>query len=171
MTDRAEGTEKRQAGDGAVSWARRVRLWLAWFVGLNAVWLVLISAFVLEETLLGILASAVAATAAVAVGEQRPFRFRPRAKWVLAAWRLPFDALRESGMVLARLPRQAARPGRSMGRFRVVHVSLPEDQDRAQTKAALLIAGGSVSPNMYVIEVDREAGTMLIHELAFEEDR
>ena len=58
-----------------------------------------------------------------------------------------------------------------MGRFRVVRVSLPEDQDRAQTKAALLIAGWSVSPNRYVVDVDREAGAMLLHELVSEEDR
>ena len=172
MTDRAEGKERPAAGGGVgVSWARRARTWLVWFACLNALWLILISAFVVEETVLGIFASAVAATAAVAVGEQRPFRFRPRPRWLLAAWQLPFTALWESLVVLARLPRQVLHPGTEMGRFREEPVSLPDDPDQATTKAALLIAGASVSPNQYVVEIDRENGMMLIHELVHEEER
>ena len=168
MTDRAEGKERPAAGSGGVSWARRVRLWLVWFVGLNAVWLVLISAFVLEETLLGILASAVAATAALAVGEQRPFRFRPRARWVLAAWRLPFDALRESGLVLG-APPTAGRPARKergpLPGGACVAAGRPGP--RAQTKAgAADRRPARCSLNRNAVNVDREAGTMLVHELA-----
>jgi hypothetical protein len=171
MTDRAKGNDRPAAGRRGPDWGRRARAWIVWFVCLNAIWLVLISAFVLEETLLGILASAVAATAAVAVGEQRPLSFRPRPRWLLASWRLPVAAVRESGQVVASLPRQLAHPGRGRGRFRVVRVSFPDDPDRAATKAALLIAGDSFSPNSYVVKVDRERGLMLVHELVSGEER
>jgi hypothetical protein len=164
MTDRAEGTEKRDAGGGA-GWARRARAWVLWFVVLNALWLVFISAFVVEETVLGMLASAVAATAAVAVGEQEPMRFRPRPAWLLRAWRLPFATVVQSGQVLACLGRQLVRRGSATGQFRVVEVSLPDDPDRALTKAALLVAGESFAPNSFVVAIDRDRGLMLVHEL------
>lgn len=44
--------------------------WLAWFVFPNLLWLVFISAWELEEELLGLIAAAVGATAAEAVREQ-----------------------------------------------------------------------------------------------------
>jgi hypothetical protein len=172
MIDRVEGKERPPAHAGpGPSWVRRAVTWLIWFLCLNALWLVLISAFVLEETLLGILASAVAATAAVAVTQQQPLRFRPRLAWLLPVWRLPFETARQSALILGCLARLIARPGSSTGRFRVVEVSLPDDPTGAATKAALLIAGESFAPNSYVVDLDRERGLMLVHEMVGPEGR
>ena len=168
MTDRAEGKERPAAGSGGVSWARRVRLWLVWFVGLNAVWLVLISAFVLEETLLGILASAVAATAAVAVGEQRPFRFRPRARWLLAAGGSRSTPCARAGWSLASPPAPGrparagawAASGSSVSRFRKTPTA-------RRPKPRLLIAGWFVLAELVCGRCgSRALELMLVHELA-----
>ena len=63
----------------------RIKGWLAWFVALNVLWLVFISAWVVEEEILGLFAAAIGATAAEAVREQGLTGFRMRARWLLKA--------------------------------------------------------------------------------------
>jgi hypothetical protein len=142
----------------------RVRAWLAWFVAMNVLWLVFISAFVVAEAVLGVVASAVAATAAEAVREQGLTRFKPRARWFLRAWVLPWRALMETVVVFRALAAQTMRRGSVRGRFRVVSVTLPEDADERAAKRALMTAGEGFAPNSYVLVIDRE-GRMLTHEL------
>lgn len=148
-----------------------VRAWLIWFAALNLLWLALISSFVLAEEVLGLFASALAATAAVAVRQQRLFRFRPRLAWLLQARRLPWASVRETGLVLAALIRQLTGSEPARGRFRTAPVSLPRDPDESATKRALLTAGLSFPPNSYVLEIDVERELMLVHNLVSEEER
>jgi Na+/H+ ion antiporter subunit len=148
---------------------RRVRGWLAWFAVLNVLWLMLISAWVVEEELLGLFASAVGATAAEAVREQGLVGFRPRARWLWRLRVLPARAVRESVFVLAALAGQVAGRGPVKGRFRLVPVTLPADSDEAAAKGALLIAGESFAPNTYVLAIDDDKGLMLVHELVSED--
>lgn len=138
--------------------------WLAWFVALNVLWLALISAFVFEEAVLGLFASALAATAAVAVREQRLVRFRPRMRWLLGIRRLPWDSVRESGWVLGALWR-LLRGKEVRGRFRTRRVELPYDAAESEAKRALLIVGESFAPNTYVLGIDERNGEVLFHEL------
>jgi multisubunit Na+/H+ antiporter MnhE subunit len=148
---------------------RRVAGWLGWFAVLNVLWLVFISAWVIQEEVLGLLASAVAATAAEAVREQGLVGFRPRARWLWQVRVLPARAIRESVEVLAVLARRLAGRGSVRGRFRLVGVTLPDDPNEAAAKRALLTAGESFAPNAYVLAIDPEEGLMLVHELIREE--
>ena len=152
-TRRARGTPGRIAG------------WLAWFAVLNVLWLVFISAWVLEEAILGLLAAAVGATAAEAVREQGLAGFRLRARWLWRARVLPWRAFRESGLVLTALVRHLTGRAPVRGRFRVVPVALPEDPHEQAAKRALLTAGESFAPNAYVLTIDNRRGLMLMHEL------
>lgn len=147
----------------------RIRGWVAWFVVLNVLWLVLISAWVVAEEVLGLVAAAIGATAAEAVREQglSGFRFRPR--WVLRVRALPWQAVRETGWVLRALVGQASGRAPVRGRFRVVAVSLSEDRDEQAAQRALLTAGASFGPNSYVLAIDNRSGLMLTHELISEE--
>jgi hypothetical protein len=144
---------------------RLARTWLLWFGALNLLWLIFISAWVLEEEVLGLLASGVAATAAAAVARQRLLEFRPRATWLLAARRLPARSVRESLAVLGALAGQVRHPGRTRGQFRVIRVTLPRGAGAEATKRALLVAGESFAPDSYVVEIDRQRHLMLVHEL------
>ncbi|HEX7298579.1 MAG TPA: hypothetical protein VF257_06210 [Solirubrobacteraceae bacterium] len=144
---------------------RRLVGWLAWFAVLNALWLVFISAWVIAEEILGLVASAIAATAAEAVREQGLVGFRPRARWLLHARFLPARTARESVAVLGALARQLAGRGAVEGGFRLVEVTLPKDHDEAAAKRALLTAGESFAPNAYVLAIDPEEHLMLVHEL------
>jgi multisubunit Na+/H+ antiporter MnhE subunit len=148
-----------------------VRAWIAWFAALNLVWFALIDNLILAEQVLGLFASAVAATAAVALARQRLFRFRPRWEWILPAWRLPGRSLRETGWVLGALARQLGGGRAARGSFRHVPVALPEDESQSATKRALLTAGGSFPPNSIVLEIDTERELMLVHELVNPERR
>ena len=149
----------------------RVAGWLAWFAVLNLIWLVLISAWIPEEAILGVLASAVAATAAEAVREQGMAGFRPRARWLWRARVLPWRAVRQSGLVLAALARLVTGRAPVRGRFRVVPVELPDDPHEQAAKRALLTAGESFAPNSYVLTIDNRRDLMLTHELVTDDTR
>jgi hypothetical protein len=148
----------------------RVTGWLAWFAVLNVLWLIFISALVLEESILGLFAAAVGATAAEAVREQGLAGFRLRRRWLWRARVLPWRAVRESGLVLAALARHLTGRAPVRGRFRVVPVALPDDPHEQAAKRALLTAGESFAPNSYVLTIDNRAGLMLTHELVPEDD-
>ena len=149
----------------------RVIAWLAWFAGLNLLWLLLISAWIPEEAVLGVFAAALAATGAEAVREQGVAGFRPRARWLWRATVLPWRALRESMSVLAALMRQVSGRGPVRGSFRLVPVTLPVDPEEQAAKRALLTAGESFSPNSYVLTIDTRRRLMLKHELLSEDAR
>lgn len=147
----------------------RIAVWLAWFAVLNVLWLVFISAWVLEEAILGLFAAAVGATAAEAVREQGLAGFRFRVRWLWKVRVLPWRAVRESGLVLKVLLWRVS--GRAVrGRFRVVPVALPEDPHEQAAKRALLTAGESFAPNSYVVTIDNRKGRMLTHELVPERE-
>jgi multisubunit Na+/H+ antiporter MnhE subunit len=148
---------------------RRIVGWLAWFAVLNVLWLVFISAWVVEEEILGLVASAIAATAAEVVREQGLVGFRLRARWLWQVRLLPARSVRESVDVLGALARQLAGRGPVRGRFRLVEVSLPDDPDESAAKRALLTAGESFAPNAYVIAIDPRENLMLVHELFLED--
>jgi hypothetical protein len=143
----------------------RVAGWLAWFAALNVLWLVFISAWVPAEEVLGLFASALAATAAEAVREQGVAGFRPRARWLRRLPELPWRAVHESALVLLVLARHVTRRAPARGRFRVIPVALPSDPREQAAKRALLTAGESFAPNAYVLTIDTREGLMLTHEL------
>ena len=142
-----------------------VRTWIAWFLALNLIWFALIGSFILAEEVLGAFASALAATAAVGLARQRIFKFRPRLRWFLPAWKLPWRTVVETGWVLGALARQLGGGPAKRGSFRRVPVTLPVDESEAATKRALLTAGLSFPPNSYVLEIDSDREEMLLHEL------
>jgi hypothetical protein len=154
---------------GASQLRWRIKGWLVWFVALNVLWLVFISAWVVEEEILGLFAAAIGATAAEAVREQRLTGFRIRARWLLKARELPWRTVRESALVLRALVGQATGRAPVQGRFRVVEVTLPEDHDEQAAKRALLTIGEGVSPNSYVLAIDNRKNLMLVHELVVED--
>jgi hypothetical protein len=148
----------------------RVRGWLAWFVALNALWLVLISAWVPAEEILGLFASAIGATAAEAVREQGLTRFKPRVAWLWQARVLPWRAVTESAVVLAALARHTIGRKPVRGSFRVRHISLPDDPDEQAAKRALATVAESFASNSYVLAIDNRAGLIVTHELVSSDD-
>src|SRR5919202_1097723 len=63
------------------------RAWVAWWVLLAGLYLLLVDTTPIPELATMAAAATIGATGAVLVRQQRPRVLRPRARWVLAAWR------------------------------------------------------------------------------------
>lgn len=139
--------------------------WLGWFVALNVLWLAFISAFDLAETVLGLVASAIAATAAEVVHRQRLVAFHARATWLLDAWRLPGRTVADTVLVFGALGRRVFRGEPLRGRFRTEPFRLGPAAGRREARRAVFTVGASIPPNAYVVGIDEDEHTALLHEL------
>jgi hypothetical protein len=146
--------------------APAIRFWLEWFVALNVLWLAFISAFDVAETVLGLVASALAATATTLVWQQRFDAFRPRARWLLPSWRLPGAIVMDTLVVFGVLWRRLTRGERIQGRFRTEPFPVGRDHERRDARRAVHTIGASIPPNAYVVGIDEDEHTVLLHELA-----
>jgi multisubunit Na+/H+ antiporter MnhE subunit len=135
--------------------------WLA-LVGL---WMVLSGDLVLSELVVGMVAAAISTIAFEVVRRRRLVRFRPRARWIWRAWRLPIRMFTEGWMVswaaLAGLIRR--RPVR--GRFREVPFPTGGTDPRSSARRTLVTLAVSLPANSYVVDLDTDNDTLLIHEL------
>lgn len=132
---------------------------------LNVLWLALISGFDRAETILGLLASAIAATAATAVRQTRLVSFHPRPSWFLAVWRLPWRTLVETVQVFGALWRRIVQGEPIKGRFRTEPFLLGREAGRASARRAIRTIGESVAPNTFVVGIDDDEHTILVHDL------
>jgi hypothetical protein len=147
----------------------RLSIWALRWLLLCALWLALADSRALPELVAAAVVGAIGATFAGAVlrpGRPRTLgalaslaRTAPRA-FVRPVYRLVTD----SGIVTAALWRRMVRGQRVTGAFRAARHS---PQPGARTAAARVVAEiwGSVAPNRYVVGIDDENSTILVHEL------
>jgi multisubunit Na+/H+ antiporter MnhE subunit len=145
--------------------ARRSRFWIAWYVPLFGLWIMLVDTFAAEELLLGAVAAAAAATAADVVRAQDLVRFRLRTRWLRGVWRIAWQLVPDSWMLAVALWRQLRRPGSVRGCFRVLEFPREGDDAAAAARRALVTSVVSITPNTYVVGIEGEEGTILIHQL------
>ncbi len=127
-------------------------------------WIVFAGSASAAELAIG-LAAAVAATAVSRLARAtRLAAFRPRPAWLLETWRLPFQTLRDSALLVEALRRRLIG-GRTAGRFHEVPFDVTGDDPASAAYRAVVIAFRSVPPNLYVIATDASRGTALVHEL------
>ena len=144
--------------------ARRVGFWIAWYVPLVVLWLAFVDTFAAEEVALGLVAAAVAATAAELVRSQDLVRFQLDPRWLRDVHRLPWQVLRDCWLLAAALWRHCTgRPVR--GTFRVVPFPVEADDARSAARRALATALVSVAPNTVVVGVEGGEGEMVVHQL------
>src|SRR5438046_663199 len=93
----------------AVPLARRVGAWLAWWVLLMSLWVILDNSISPDELLAGAGAAALAALLAEVAGFQAATRFRMRIEWLVPALSLPGQVIRDTGILFAALWRRLAR--------------------------------------------------------------
>jgi multisubunit Na+/H+ antiporter MnhE subunit len=143
-----------------------VRAWVTWWVLCAALWLLLVDRTPLDELLAGAGVAALGATAAVLVRARRRVLLRPRARWLTAAWR-PVLGIVADLVPLARVLvtrgvlRRQERGTLSEVPYRHVGAGGEDSAHRALTEAL-----GSLAPNTFVVDIDRERGVLLAHELA-----
>lgn len=145
--------------------ARRVGAWLFWWVLLMSFWVILDDSINSDELLAGAGAAAIGAFFAELATYQARSQVRVRIEWLVPALGLPWQLLRDTGVVFLALGRRLARGEVPASGFREEVVRYGPDDAEGKTRRTLLIGGLSVAPNRFVLGLDREAGVMVVHEL------
>jgi multisubunit Na+/H+ antiporter MnhE subunit len=145
---------------------RAVVIWLGWWLFLFVVWMLLVLTQATAEVLAGVFAAAIGATAAEVVRrsglvEVRPWRMSPRRPWLLV-----FTVVSDCWLLTVALWRQLRWREENVGVFRGIPFKAGHDDDpKAVARRAASTAQISLTPNTYVIGIDRDLDNMLVHEL------
>jgi multisubunit Na+/H+ antiporter MnhE subunit len=143
---------------------RRALFWTAWFLPLLVLWLAFVGTLAVEEVVLGLVAAAVAATAADLVRSQDLVRFRLEPRWLRDLGKLPWQVLRDCWLLTAALWRHCT--GRPVsGELRVMPFPVEADDARSAARRALVTGAVSLAPNTLVVGVEGSEGAMLVHQL------
>jgi len=144
--------------------AKRVGFWIAWYLPLVLLWLAFVDTFARQEVIAGLVAAAVAATAAELVRSQELVRFRLDPRWLRGLPGLPWQVLRDTWLLTVALWRHCTgHPVR--GVFRVVPFPSEADDNRSAARRALVTVLASVAPNTVVVGVGGDEGELLVHQL------
>jgi hypothetical protein len=138
---------------------KRVAWWSAWWLVLFWLWLALAGEWNRIEWIAAAIAATVAATIAEIVRAQHDLRFSFRVAWLRELAAVPLQIAVDVGIVFAALLRSPR------GRF-VTRQTGPRGTGRVEAgRAAFLTIAATYSPNAYVVDVDRENGTVQLHDL------
>jgi multisubunit Na+/H+ antiporter MnhE subunit len=144
----------------------RAKYWIAWYLPLVVLWLAFVDTLALAEVVVGLVAAAVAATAAEVVRDQDLVRFRLRVSWLRDLYRLPGQVLADSRVLAVALWRRlTGRPVR--GAFRALPFPIDRDEALSAGRRALVTGVVSLTPNTYVVGVEGD-GSVLVHQLVAE---
>jgi hypothetical protein len=160
----AAGEDERERHPGAV------RAWLGWWGLLAALYLALVDTIKAPELVAGAAVAALGATGAVLVRRERRVLVRPRAAWLLAAWRPLLGTVTDlRPLAVALWRRGILRRDETGVLVRVPYEALGHDAESAAHRV-LTQALGSVAPNTVVLGVDAERRELLAHELVPTDD-
>jgi multisubunit Na+/H+ antiporter MnhE subunit len=153
------------AGKGA-SMRRAVAIWLGWWAFLFIVWMLLVLTQATAEVVAGVFVAAIGATAAEVVRRTGIVELRPWSLWPRRPWRLALTVISDCRLLTIALWRQLRWHEDNVGAFRGIPFEAGADDDpAAAARRAAYTAQISLTPNTYVIGIDREHNNMLVHEL------
>jgi multisubunit Na+/H+ antiporter MnhE subunit len=142
-----------------------LRIWLAWWAALSGVWLLLVDTVRLDELLVGIVASAITATVAAAVHRLGYIRFWPRLAWARELPELVLAVVVDCGLLAQALWRKVVRRQPVRGQTLRVPFHHGGDNGRDGARRALVNFAVSLTPNSYVVDIDPEGDSLLVHRL------
>jgi Zn-dependent protease with chaperone function len=144
---------------------RRVGAWLAWWVLLMSFWMILDDSAAPDEVLAGAATAAAGASTAQWVTGQAGARFRIRARWLAPAARLPWEVVRDTGIVFAALWRRVIRGEQPASRLREIPARQGGTDAASVTRRVLLVAGRSLAPNAFAVGLPPGRDVLVVHEL------
>ena len=140
--------------------------WLTWWVLLTSLWVAVDDSVAPDELLAGAAAAALAAVAATLASRQARMRYRIKAAWLPRALALPGQVASDTIAVFAVLAKSVAtKAPPPRGAFREVPVRYGDDTPLGVTRRVLLTGARSLTPNAFVVDIDKERDVMLVHEL------
>jgi len=135
--------------------------WMAWWIALFLLWLLVAG----EWNRVELLAAACAATLGASIAEGvRAFtgvKVQIPLRDIASAWTVPLMVFVDFGIVVGALLRSGFRRERVGGRFVVRDLNMGTDFG----SRAWLTYAATVSPNAYVVDVDDEQRAVLLHDL------
>lgn len=162
-------TPRRREQERAL--AGRVGSWLAWWVLLMAIWIILDWSLDVAELWVGAGVAAAGAVAAELVGHQTGSHFRARIKWLIPLLRLPGQVICDTVIVFAALGRLLIRGQQPASGFVEVPKAWGDESPVGVSRRVLLVGGTSVAPNTVVLGMDRERDVMVVHHLVLPAQR
>lgn len=154
-----------RSGTAARALARGAAAWAVCWVLLMSFWMILDNSGSLDEVLAGAGAAALAALFTQRVSARAGVRFRFRARWLAPAARLPWDVLRDTGIVYAALWRRVARGEQPASALRELPARYGGTDAESVTRRVLLVAGRSVAPNAFAAALEPGRDVLVVHEL------
>ena len=142
-----------------------VRAWVAWWLLLGALWLLLVDLVAAPELLAGVAAVTIAATGAVVVRRQRRHLLKPRPRWLLAILTSAPPLIGDLVPLARALWRRGVLRREEEGGIVEVPYGAVGDTDREAAHRALTEALGSLGPNTIVVEIVRERRVLRAHQL------
>lgn len=142
---------------------------VGWWAVLFGVWFLLVDSLAHPEVAAGPLAALLAALVALGVRRNSLARYRFRLRWLLALRRVPWGVLRDTVIVMAALWRRIVRRERARSAFRTVGYPVTGDDPESAAWRAFCTFATSVTPNTFVVGIDRDRATILLHQLVPED--
>ena len=140
-------------------------IWLGWWSALAVVWLLLVDTLQVDELVVGAVAAAIAATVATAVHRRGYIRFWPRAAWLREVPSLLWDIVVDCALLAGALWRSVVRREQVHGVTLRVPFHHGGDNGRDGARRALVNFAVSITPNSYVVDIDPEGDSLLVHRL------
>ena len=168
MTSRVPGPlagEPRKREPAGRSLAARAGSWLAWWMLLLAFWIAVDDSLAVDEVLAGAGATAIAALVAELAVYQASVRFRMRPRWLVPALRLPGQVASDTVTVYVALWRRMIRGEQPDSGFVTEPARSGDDTAEGMTRRVLLTGARSLAPNEFVLGIDTETDTMVLHRL------
>jgi multisubunit Na+/H+ antiporter MnhE subunit len=157
--------QHRRPNRARTAQARSLALWLAWWAVLFVLWLLLVDTVQWEELVVGSAAAAVSATVAVVLLRRGYLRFHPRAAWLGEIPWLVWDVIVDCGLLAGALWRKVVLRQPVEGVTIRVPFHHGGDNGRDGARRALVNFAVSLTPNSYVVDIDPEADSLLVHRL------
>lgn len=150
----------------------RVLAFLAWWVLVMSLWVMIDDSLQFDELLAGAGASVLAALAAEGVTSQAAAEFQLGLRWPLAAemLRLPWQVVRDTITVFGALARAIRHRTPLEGEFAELPVEYGDDTPAGETRRMLLTGARSLAPNMFVVGLDPARDVMVVHQLVRRDD-
>jgi multisubunit Na+/H+ antiporter MnhE subunit len=147
---------EQEVHEPAVAVFRVVVAWLA-LVGL---WLLYVGVHTKTEAVAGAIAATLSLGLALVLRRLGLLRFGLDRRWLVRAARIPWYLLRDFGLITLALLR-----GRPEGAWATMEFPVGGDDPVSAGRRALVGVLGTIAPNAYVVDFDRERGVVLVHQL------
>jgi hypothetical protein len=144
---------------------RHVLPWVAWWLVLFWLWLLLAGEWNRVELVAAALAAAAAATLGEAARTLVHGGARVSAPEPVAAARIPLALVVDFAILVRALALSVVRRQVVRGSFRTREIDAGGDDPAGRGRRAWLEYAATVSPNAYVVGIDRERGLALVHDL------